>query len=57
MIYYLNSLRLMEIFESVSWIALGFIPTLLLLETYDRLRTGRKKSVLKVGEVPQVVAG
>jgi hypothetical protein len=47
----------MEILESVSWIALGFVPTLLLLETYDRLRTGRKKSVLKVGKVPQLVTG
>lgn len=55
MIYYLKSLRLMEIFESVSWIALGFVPTLVLLETYDRLRTGRKKSVLKVGKVPSFV--
>jgi hypothetical protein len=50
-------MRLMEIFESVSWIALGFLPTLLLLETYDRLRRGRKKSELKVGRVPPLVTG
>lgn len=47
----------MEIIESVSWIALGFLPTLLLLETYDRLRTGRKKSELKAEKVPSVVMG
>jgi hypothetical protein len=33
----------MEIFESTLWVALGFLPTLALLETYDRLRKGRKK--------------
>ncbi|WP_255457512.1 hypothetical protein [Nitrososphaera sp. AFS] len=37
----------MEIIESVSWVALGFIPTLLLLETCYRVRIGRKKSLLK----------
>jgi hypothetical protein len=46
----------MEIIESISWIALGFVPTLLLLETYDRLRTARRKSVLKVGKVPTIIA-
>jgi len=42
----------MEISESVSWVALGFIPTLLLLETFYRFRIGRKNSVLKAGKVP-----
>lgn len=42
----------MEIIESVSWIALGFIPTLLLLETYYRLGIGRKKSALRMERVP-----
>jgi hypothetical protein len=42
----------MEITESVSWVVLGFIPTLLLLETFYRLRIGRKKSVLKAGRMP-----
>ena len=46
----------MEIIESILWIALGFVPTLLLLETYDRLRTGRRKSALKVGKVPTILA-
>jgi hypothetical protein len=38
----------MEILESISWIGLGFLPTLALLEIYDRLTKGRKKSVLSV---------
>ena len=38
----------MEILESISWIGFGFVPTLAVLEIYDRLRIGRKKSVLKV---------
>jgi hypothetical protein len=50
--YYLSAAGPMEIIESVSWIALGFIPTLLLLETFNRVRIGRKKSALKVGKVP-----
>jgi len=33
---------------------LGFVPTLALLETYDRLRKGRKKVV---GKVPTLVTG
>jgi len=37
----------MAIFESISWIGLGFVPTLALLEMYDRLR-GRKKTILKM---------
>ncbi len=42
----------MEILESISCIGLGFIPTLVLLELYDRLR-GRKKTILRVvGKVP-----
>jgi hypothetical protein len=32
----------MEIIESISWVASGFVPTLLLLEV--SLRIGRKKS-------------
>ncbi len=31
----------MEIFESVAWVASGFVPTLVLLEVYGRL--GRRK--------------
>ncbi len=31
----------MEIFESVAWVASGFVPTLLLLEVYERI--GRRK--------------
>jgi hypothetical protein len=45
----------MEILESIAWVGLGFIPTLALLGIYDRLRRGRKKSVLKVvGKVPSI---
>jgi hypothetical protein len=47
----------MEILESISWVAVGFAPTLLLLETYDRLRIGRKKSVLKPDKVPRLITG
>jgi hypothetical protein len=42
----------MEIIESVSWVVLGFIPTLLLLETCYRLKIGRMKPALKVEKVP-----
>jgi hypothetical protein len=38
----------MEALESISLIGLGFVPTLALLEIYERLRRGRKKSVVKV---------
>jgi hypothetical protein len=48
----------MEILESIWWIGLGFAPTLVLLEIYDRLRRGRKKSVQKVvGKVPPIITG
>jgi hypothetical protein len=42
----------MEILESISWVALGFVPTLALQEIYDRLRKGRKKVV---GKVPTLI--
>jgi hypothetical protein len=46
----------MEIIESISWVGLGFIPTLALLETYDRLRKGKRKSILRVvGKVPTLI--
>jgi hypothetical protein len=46
----------MEILQSISWIGLGFVPTLGLLEIYDRLRRGRMKSVLRViGKVPTII--
>jgi hypothetical protein len=35
----------MEIFESVAWVASGFVPTLLLLEVYERM--GRRKVIGK----------
>jgi hypothetical protein len=35
----------MEIFESTLWVALGFVPTLALLEIYDRLRKRTKKEI------------
>jgi hypothetical protein len=35
----------MEIFESVAWVASGFVPTLLLLEVYERM--GRRKAIGK----------
>jgi hypothetical protein len=38
----------MEILESISWLGLGFIPTLALLEIYDRSRRGRIKSIPRV---------
>lgn len=44
----------MEIAESIAWVAVGFVPTLLLLETYDRLRRRVKKPILKV---PILVGG
>jgi len=50
--YYFSAAGSMEIIESVSWVALGFVPTLLLLETFYRVRIGRKKSVPKIGKVP-----
>jgi len=31
---------------------LGFIPTLLVLETFYKLRKGREKSLRKAGKVP-----
>jgi hypothetical protein len=45
----------MEIIESISWVALGFIPTLLLFETFYRLRIGRKKPALKIEKVPPLI--
>jgi hypothetical protein len=43
----------MEIYESIAWIAIGFIPTLLAMETASRLVRGfrlrqRKKTPLTV---------
>lgn len=32
----------MEIFESVAWLASGFVPTLALLEMYERVAKRRK---------------
>ena len=32
----------MEIFEQVAWIAWGFVPTLALLEIYERVAKRRK---------------
>ncbi|WP_255457515.1 hypothetical protein [Nitrososphaera sp. AFS] len=40
----------MEIIESISWVASGFVPTLLLLEV--SLRIVRKKPTLKVENIP-----
>jgi hypothetical protein len=46
----------MEILESSLWVALGFVPTLALLEIYDRLRKEGKKSVVKVvGKFPTLI--
>jgi hypothetical protein len=45
----------MEILESISWVALGFVPTLALLEIYDKLRRGRKKVLGVVGKVPTLI--
>jgi hypothetical protein len=45
----------MEILESILWVALGFVPTLALLEIYDRLRKGRKKVVKVVGKIPTLI--
>ena len=44
----------MEIFESALWVALGFLPTLALLETYDRLRKGREAVTAKI---PGLITG
>jgi hypothetical protein len=43
----------MEIYESIAWIAIGFIPTLLAMETASRLDRGfrlrqRKEKALTV---------
>jgi hypothetical protein len=35
----------MEIFESLAWVASGFVPTLLLLEVYAKM--GRRKVIGK----------
>ena len=32
----------MEIFESVAWLASGFVPTLALLEIYERITKRRR---------------
>jgi len=45
----------MEIIESVSWVALGFAPTLLILEIFDRLTRRRRKSTLRAGKVPTLI--
>jgi hypothetical protein len=45
----------MEILESISWVSLGFVPTLALFEISDRLRRGRKKEV--VAGTPTLVTG
>jgi hypothetical protein len=48
----------MEILESTLWVALGFVPTLALLEIYDRLRKGRKKDPPAVmAKVPALITG
>ncbi len=45
----------MEIHQSIAWIALGFVPTLAILEMYDRLR-GKRKTILRVvGKVPTLI--
>jgi hypothetical protein len=36
----------MKIIESISWVAIGFVPTLALLEIYDKLRKGRSKEIV-----------
>jgi hypothetical protein len=36
----------MEIIESISWVAIGFVPTLALLQIYDKLRKGRRKEIV-----------
>jgi hypothetical protein len=43
----------MEIYESIAWIAIGFIPTLLAMETASRLARGFK--LRKGKEVPLTV--
>jgi hypothetical protein len=46
----------MEIVETTLWIALGFVPTLALLEIYDRLRKGRMKDLPAVtAKVPALI--
>jgi hypothetical protein len=47
----------MEIFESISWVVLGFVPTLCLLEIYDRLVKGRKKPAIEMEKVSAQIAG
>ncbi len=45
----------MEILQSIAWIALGFVPTLAMLEMYDRIR-GKRKTILRVvGKVPTLI--
>jgi len=36
----------MEIIESISWVTIGFVPTLALLEINDKLRKGRRKEIV-----------
>jgi hypothetical protein len=40
----------MEIYESIAWIAIGFIPTLLAMETASRL--ARRFKLRKGKEIP-----
>jgi hypothetical protein len=43
----------MEVYETIAWIAIGFIPTLLAMETASRLAEGFKLSRRK--ETPLTV--
>jgi hypothetical protein len=47
----------MEIFESISWVVVGFRPTLCLLGTHDRIVRGRKKSAIEIEKVSAQIAG
>ncbi|HEU4444723.1 MAG TPA: hypothetical protein VFR94_08615 [Nitrososphaeraceae archaeon] len=45
----------MEIYESIAWIAIGFIPTLLAMETASRL--ARRLKIHRRRETPLTVKG
>jgi hypothetical protein len=45
----------MEIYESIAWIAIGFIPTLLAMETASRLARAKKLKLRKGKEAPLTV--
>jgi hypothetical protein len=47
----------MEIFESVAWVASGFVPTLLLLEVYERMSRRKVLDKKKSRRSSNIISG